>query len=79
MVLNKERVSVLALKVGRCLLRYRLQERHMTQQELADSMDITSQQISKYVNNRQKMSIEVAVNIAAILKCRVEDLYEWYE
>lgn len=51
----------------------------MTQQELADSMDITSQQISKYVNNRQKMSIEVAVNIAAILKCRVEDLYEWYE
>ncbi|GGB43354.1 hypothetical protein GCM10011409_21210 [Lentibacillus populi] len=69
----------MAYKVGRCLLRYRLQERSMTQQELANIMGVTVQQINKYVRNKQKMSIEVAGNIALILKCRIEDLYEWIE
>ncbi|RDW21048.1 XRE family transcriptional regulator [Oceanobacillus arenosus] len=69
----------MALKVGRCLLQNRLKDAHMTQQELANRMGITVQQINKYVRNRQKMSIEVAGNIAFILKCHVEDLYEWIE
>lgn len=51
----------------------------MTQQELANIMGVTVQQINKYVRNKQKMSIEVAGNIALILKCRIEDLYEWIE
>src|SRR5699024_2623946 len=76
---NKERVSVLAYKVGRCLLRYRLQDSNMTQQELADAMSISVQQINKYVLNKQRMSIEVARNIAVILNCHIEDLYEWCE
>lgn len=49
----------------------------MTQSELADRLGITGQQINKYVNNRQKMSIEVAYNVSVILKCNIEDLYEW--
>ncbi|MFD1416851.1 helix-turn-helix domain-containing protein [Oceanobacillus jeddahense] len=72
-------MSVLAYKVGRCLLLQRLQDAYMTQQELANEMGITVQQINKYVHNRQKMSIEVAGNIAFILGCEIKHLYEWIE
>lgn len=51
----------------------------MTQQELAKKMGVTKQQINKYVMNKQKMSIKVAGNIAFILCCHAEDLYEWIE
>jgi transcriptional regulator with XRE-family HTH domain len=49
----------------------------MTQLELAERMGITVQQINKYVLNRQIMSLKVAKNIASILGCRIDDLYEW--
>lgn len=49
----------------------------MTQQELADRLDVTVQQINKYVLNRQKMSIETAYNVSKILNCHIEDLYTW--
>jgi len=49
----------------------------MTQQDLADQLDITIQQINKYVLNRQKMSIETAYNISRILNCHMEELYSW--
>jgi DNA-binding XRE family transcriptional regulator len=51
----------------------------MTQLELAEEMGITVQQINKYVNNKQLMSLKVAKNIAAILNCHIDDLYEWKE
>ncbi len=51
----------------------------MTQTELALRLDITPQQISKYVRNRQRMSIEVAANVAKVLGCDIEHLYEWIE
>lgn len=40
-------------------------------------LGVTVQQINKYVRNKQKMSLEVAGNIASILGCNIEDLYEW--
>lgn len=49
----------------------------MTQQDLANHLGITRQQINKYISNRQRMSLEVAYNIAAALDCAIEDLYEW--
>lgn len=67
----------MAYKVGRCLLRSLLRKFDMTQIELADKLNVTEQQINKYVNDRQRMSIEVARNISEILNCRIEDLYEW--
>lgn len=76
---NEERVSILAYKVGRCLLQSRLDDAHMTQQELANKMGVTKQQINKYVLDKQRMSIETAGNIAAILYCHIGDLYEWIE
>ncbi|WP_200416316.1 helix-turn-helix transcriptional regulator [Virgibacillus salexigens] len=69
----------MAYKVGRCLLRYRLKDAKMNQEELSVKLGVTSQQVNKYVRNRQKMSLQVAKNIASILDCQMEDLYEWIE
>lgn len=51
----------------------------MTQVELADKMGVRVQQVSKYVRDERKMSLQTAINIAAIIKCHVEDLYEIIE
>lgn len=69
----------LAYKVGRCLLRERLIEADMTQVELAIALGVRVQQINKYVLDKQKMSLQVAYNIAVILNCRIDDLYDWIE
>lgn len=78
-MVDVERVSVLAYKVGRCLLRDLLKDVGMSQLELAIRLNVTVQQINKYVTNRQKMSLQVAKNVAAILQCEIDDLYEWIE
>lgn len=72
-------MSVLAYRVGRCLLRDLLRDARMTQKELAMRLGVTSQQVSKHVRDIQRMSIQVAYNIASILNCKIEDLYEWIE
>lgn len=69
----------MAYKVGRCLLRYRLNDAMLSQQDIADQLGVTKQQINKYVLNKQKMSLQVAKNIASILGCPIEDIYEWIE
>lgn len=51
----------------------------MTQWELAERLNVREQQINKYVNDRQGMSLQVAKNIASVLDCQMEDLYEWIE
>lgn len=51
----------------------------MTQVELADKLGVTVQQVNKYALDKQRMSLQVAKNIAIFLNCRIEDLYEWYE
>lgn len=66
-------------KVGRCLLRQRLREADMTQVELAEELNVTVQQINKYVLDKRKMSLQTAANVAFLLGCNIEDLYEWVE
>lgn len=51
----------------------------MTQLELADLLGVTEQQINKYVNDRQKMSLKTSYNVAKTLNCHIENLYEWVE
>jgi DNA-binding XRE family transcriptional regulator len=51
----------------------------MTQVQLAEIMDVRVQQINKYANDKQKMSIETAKTISVILNCPIDDLYEWVE
>lgn len=69
----------LTYKVGRCLLRELLHNADMSQVELAEIMNIKVQQISKYIRDERKMSLQTAFNISAILKCKVEDLYDLIE
>lgn len=68
---------MLAYKVKRCLLRELLRKADMEQRELADLLNVTVQQINKYVLDKQNMSIQVAKNIAFILNCTIDELYEW--
>lgn len=51
----------------------------MTQAKLAERLGVSEQQMNKYVNDRQRMSINVSKNISAIFGCRIKDLYEWIE
>lgn len=64
-------------KVVRCLLRDLLRKNGMSQVDLAVKLGVTPQQVQHYVQTNRLMSIEVAMNIASILGCNIEDLYEW--
>lgn len=63
--------------VGKCLLPDLLQQNKMTQQQLADKLSVTKQQINKYCRNDVIMTLPIAVNIAEFLNCDVKDLYDW--
>lgn len=69
----------MAYKVGKCLLQDLLDLHGMDQTQLALKLGRKPQQINKYATNRQRMSLEVAKNIASLLHCQIEDLYEWIE
>ena len=65
------------LKVGKCLLSDRLKYADISQQELAELMNMQKSRISEYVNNKHVMSYETAKNISVILGCSMDELYQW--
>lgn len=67
----------MAYRVGRCLLKTRLDHLGISQTELAEKLGVTRQQVNKYVRERSTMTYEVAYNISVILGCSMEELYEW--
>ncbi|HEX5519563.1 MAG TPA: helix-turn-helix transcriptional regulator [Candidatus Nitrosocosmicus sp.] len=69
----------MAYKVGRCLLQQHLDKAHMMQSELADKLGVPKQQIQNYINGNRIIYLPIAKNIAAILNCTIDDLYEWIE
>lgn len=69
----------MAFKVGRCLLRQRLHDINMTQQELANRLSMPRAQVNDYVMKRQTMSLQTAKSVAQVLGCHIDDLYEWVE
>lgn len=69
----------MAYIVGKCLLQQILDEKGIEQAELARKLNVTRPQINKYVKNKQGMSLQTAYNIACLLGCNMEDLYEWIE
>lgn len=69
----------MTIKVGRCLLRDIIKTRGMTIQQLANRLGVSRQQVSKYVNDKKKMSFETALNVAAVLDVSVMELYEIIE
>ncbi|WP_411236505.1 helix-turn-helix transcriptional regulator [Bacillus infantis] len=79
MHLNSGEWCLLTIKVGRCLLRDIIKTRGMTIQQLANRLGVSRQQVSKYVNDKKKMSFETALNVAAVLDVSVMELYEIIE
>lgn len=67
--------------VGKCLLPDILLQSHLTQQDLADKLGVTRQQINTYTStvNRRVMTLSIAKNIAHVLNCSIDDLYEWVQ
>lgn len=49
----------------------------MTQQELADKLNMSRQQINSYATGRRVMTYQVAYNVASLLRCEMSELYEW--
>lgn len=63
--------------IGKCLLQKLLNDRRMTQTELADKTGIDHRQINSYIKSKRIMSLGNAKLIAFALKCSIDDLYEW--
>jgi transcriptional regulator with XRE-family HTH domain len=70
---------VFTIKVGRCRIQDLLDNRKMTQQELADKTGMTPQYINDKIKGRGKhgMYIDSAKTIANALGVHIDDLYEW--
>ncbi|MCM3144314.1 helix-turn-helix transcriptional regulator [Brevibacillus sp. MER 51] len=67
----------MTVTVGKCLLKDRLKDAKMTQAELASILNKKPQRISDYANNARFMSPLTMKAIATVLKCHMDDLYEW--
>jgi putative transcriptional regulator len=65
--------------VGRCRLHDLLESRGMTQRQLADRTGFSASYINDKANNRgpRGMTLENAKTIASVLRCTIDDLYEW--
>ncbi|MFD3261832.1 helix-turn-helix domain-containing protein [Paenibacillus lentus] len=66
----------MALARGRCRLRYLLARKDMTQAELARRTGYQRQQVSNWVNDREPIPWDAGLNIAYVLECQMEELYE---
>jgi transcriptional regulator with XRE-family HTH domain len=67
----------MAFLPGKCRLHILLNEKKISQQELADLIGMTRQQISNYANDFTKMSLGNAKTIADALHIHIDDLYNW--
>lgn len=63
--------------IGKCLLLEILKRADMSQIELSELTGISKQQINEYISNSRTMSLFNAKIIAHVLKCSIDDLYEW--
>lgn len=63
--------------VGKCRLNEILEERKISQVDLALKLRMKKQQINSYANNERFMSIKTAKNISHQLNVQIEDLYDF--
>ena len=52
-----------------------LERKHMKQRELAKALNISEVTISRYLSGERAPSVCMAVAMASVLECCVEDLY----
>lgn len=51
-----------------------LEERYMTQKQLADEIHVSRAAVSSYISGTRAPGIPTLINIAHVLGCRVSDL-----
>jgi transcriptional regulator with XRE-family HTH domain len=65
-------------EIGKCRLKKLLNERDLTQVEFARKMGMSKSQVNDYISgDTTSMSLVTAKNIAYMLGCSIEELYEW--
>lgn len=62
---------------GRCLLQFWLDQKGITQAELARRSGYNARMISFYCSNEKPMSVNAMYVISNILGIHMEQLYEW--
>lgn len=65
------------LRIKRCLIPDLCRKNRISQTDLASKLKMTPQQISDYSRGRFKPNIEIAKNIALVLHCTTDELFEW--
>lgn len=65
------------MSIGTHLRRLRFENGEMTQEALAKSVGITRQTIIALEGERYAPSLELAMRLAAIFSCKVDDLFFW--
>jgi putative transcriptional regulator len=63
--------------IGKCLLPTLLKQSHKSPIELSELTGISIQQLSKYINNKTVMSLPTSMVIADVLKCHIDELYDY--
>jgi len=66
----------MAKVVGTCFIKERLAEIPMLQSEFAEALGLHEQYVGKYVQNRVAPSIFRALQMARVLQCDVNGLYQ---
>ena len=61
----------------RCRIPHILHSIGKTQSWLSDHTGLSKQRVSDYATLRRIMSIKAAKLIAHVLRCSIDDLYEW--
>ncbi|MGX4583385.1 helix-turn-helix transcriptional regulator [Paenibacillus chitinolyticus] len=67
----------MALRIGRSRLPILLKEADITQAELARRIKLSESFISKVIAGERRLSVIKMKMAANILKCSMDDLYEW--
>ena len=65
------------LLIGNDLRRMRFMHSEMTQAKLADIVGVTRQTIVALETGRYAPSLELAMKLAAVFSCSVDDLFSW--
>ncbi|WP_082067339.1 helix-turn-helix domain-containing protein [Paenibacillus terrae] len=67
----------MAYSRGRCLLQYWLNERGISQTDLAERSGWSVRMVSYWCKTERMMSVDAMYTVSTILEVHMEDLYQW--